>query len=171
METSSPSPGMDVCLLQPSLWLEFLSLLCQLWVTWLPPYTNELVQRSSYVCVLLFRGFWALALLLRFKSSTGRNTLRKDETQQLDSYKWDSETFNVCCDHNSAAFHQTSTHSIYLIHILMLLHFFYQWPPSLCIFMLFITSVIWSWETNFVIHISLSSYEFRDINIASIKVK
>lgn len=32
METSSPSPGTDVCSLQLSLWLEFRSLLYQLWV-------------------------------------------------------------------------------------------------------------------------------------------
>lgn len=56
------------------------------------------VQPCSYVCPLFFREFWALALLWRFKSSTDRNTLRRDETQQPDSYKWE---FNVSGDQNS----------------------------------------------------------------------
>lgn len=52
------------------------------------------VEPSSPVCLLCFRAFWALALLWRFKSSTDRNTLRRGETQQPDSYRWESETFS-----------------------------------------------------------------------------
>lgn len=50
-----------------------------------PPGSTQLTCLS--VC-LSFRGSWVLVLLWRFRSSTDRNTLRRDETQQLDWYRW-----------------------------------------------------------------------------------
>lgn len=66
------------------------------------------VEPSSPVCLLCFRAFWALALLWRFKSSTDRNTLRRGETQQPDSYRWKSETFS-CIFWSEFKHHQTGS--------------------------------------------------------------
>lgn len=46
------------------------------------------------VCLSL-RGSWALVLLWRFRSSTDRNTLKRDETQLLDSYRWASTVMSL----------------------------------------------------------------------------
>lgn len=64
----------------------------------LPPAPPSSPCLLSPLHVSVLRGSWVLGLLWRFRSSTDRNTLRRDETQQLDSYRWT----NTLTSHPSA---------------------------------------------------------------------
>lgn len=129
METSSLSPGMDVCLLQPSPWSEFLSLLCRPWVAWLLLDTGGWSPAHlSASCVLGHSGLW---LCSEGSRAAPTETLWEEAKPSSRTHTGESQKpFHASSDQNSTDSPQTSPDRICSAHKMRPWFVFSQQPHS-----------------------------------------